>query len=142
VELEATTNEGYDFLGWYVEGMCVSSSEIYRFSAVMDMNVEARWEKTEEVKQNYTITLTKNIAKAGTVTGNGEYKEGSTVALSATCNLGYSFVGWFMNGAPVSYNTSCTVVVRQNLRIEARWESNDEKRDITIVKNRPDAGTV
>lgn len=42
----------------------------------------------------YTLGLAVNPAGAGTVTGEGEYKAGEDVELTATANEGYVFVNW------------------------------------------------
>ena len=52
-------------------------------------------EKTnEEEVVKYTITVTANNATMGTVTGGGEYEEGSSVTLTATANAGFVFKNW------------------------------------------------
>lgn len=47
----------------------------------------------------YTVTATANPTAGGTVTGGGEYEEGTTVTLTATANEGYTFVNWAENGS-------------------------------------------
>lgn len=42
----------------------------------------------------YTITLNVNDATMGTVTGAGEYENGTTCTITATANEGYRFVNW------------------------------------------------
>ncbi len=45
-------------------------------------------------KARYTLTVTSANAQQGTVTGGGEYDEGSTVQLKATAKSGYQFQKW------------------------------------------------
>lgn len=56
----------------------------------------------------YTVTATANPTAGGTVTGGGEYEEGTTVTLTATANEGYTFVNWAENGSEVSADASFT----------------------------------
>ena len=44
--------------------------------------------------QTYTVSLDVNDPAMGTVTGAGEYEEGSVAVLTATANTGYVFVKW------------------------------------------------
>jgi hypothetical protein len=41
------------------------------------------------------LTLTSSIASAGTTSGDGIYKIGSNVTVTATPNAGYQFIGWY-----------------------------------------------
>lgn len=47
-----------------------------------------------EPTAKYTVTLSVTPAGGGTVTGAGEYEDGSQVTVTATPNDGYQFVGW------------------------------------------------
>lgn len=47
-----------------------------------------------EPTAKYTITLSVTPDGGGTVTGAGEYEDGSQVTVTATPNNGYQFVGW------------------------------------------------
>lgn len=49
-------------------------------------------DQTGDVK--YTVTVNANDATYGTVTGGGEYVEGTEVTLTATPNAGYQFDNW------------------------------------------------
>lgn len=44
--------------------------------------------------KKYTVTLSADPAAGGTVSGAGEYAEGSKATVTATANEGYRFVGW------------------------------------------------
>jgi uncharacterized repeat protein (TIGR02543 family) len=55
-----------------------------------------------------TLTLAQNIASAGTVSGGGIHKIGSSVTLTATPNSGYKFAGWYHGTELLSTDTSYT----------------------------------
>lgn len=54
----------------------------------------------------YTLQVTTNLANSGTVTGAGTYPNGTSVDLTATPSIGYTFVNWTKGGAEVSTNTT------------------------------------
>lgn len=51
----------------------------------------------------YTITLSVDPEGGGTVTGGGEYKEGSQATVTATPNEGYRFVHWIDGGGQAEF---------------------------------------
>ena len=131
----ATTNHGYTFDGWYIDGTRVSTSTSYTVTVDKSVTIEARWKKA-----SYTVTLTKNISAAGSVSGAGTYEYLSTKTVTATTNYGYTFDGWYINGTRVSTSTSYTVTVDKSMTIEARWKINSYS--ITLTKNISAAGSV
>lgn len=62
----------------------------------------------------YTITATIDPSGAGTVTGAGQYQEGTQATITATPAEGYTFSGWTENGAIVSTDESYTFTVTGN----------------------------
>lgn len=50
----------------------------------------------------YTLTLKANPPEGGTVTGQGSYKSGEYVTVTAAANEGYEFVNWTIDGEEVS----------------------------------------
>ena len=52
----------------------------------------------EDSRANYTITASASPAEGGSVTGGGDWVEGSNVTLTATPNEGYKFVSWEIDG--------------------------------------------
>ncbi|TVQ07285.1 MAG: DUF4623 domain-containing protein [Bacteroidetes bacterium] len=51
-------------------------------------------ETTGALPATYTLTVEAEPAEGGTVSGGGEYYEGSTVPVAATAAIGYEFVNW------------------------------------------------
>lgn len=48
-----------------------------------------------DFKPSYSVTLSSSPSDGGTVSGSGQYPEGSLVSVSASPNSGYRFVGWY-----------------------------------------------
>jgi len=57
----------------------------------------------------YTVTVSANPPTGGTVSGGGEYEEGTNVTLIATTEPDYDFVNWTENGAEVGISLSYTI---------------------------------
>ena len=57
-------------------------------------------------RNSYTILLGKNKEKAGTITGSGTYKYGTSITITATTNPGYTFNGWYINGEEYTTDAS------------------------------------
>lgn len=70
---------------------------------------------------NHTITVSANPAEAGTVTGAGEYEEGTEVTLTATPAEGYEFVNWTENEAEVSTDAEYTFEVLADRALVANF---------------------
>lgn len=68
-----------------------------------------------------TITATANPEYGGTITGAGHYSEGQTCTLTATPNMGYTFVNWTKNGEVVSFNPTYSFTVSNNAAYVANF---------------------
>lgn len=72
----------------------------------------------------YGIEAVANISGAGTVTGSGTYKYGTSVTVKTTTNTGYKFLYWTKDEAEDSYKTatSFTHTVECNVKFTAVFE--------------------
>ena len=96
---------GYTFLGWYLNGNLYNDSIKYTYAN--DSTFTARWQIN-----SYNVVIKSDNEELGTVQAyNGEKDYNSSVSLSATPKIGYSFVGWFANGTKISTNKTCTINV-------------------------------
>ena len=120
VTLTATTQNGYNFEGWFRDGICVSTELTYSFDMPdQDVYVTAQYSK-------YTLTVTAENFEgtAGTVT---KYKDeiiaaGEIVTLQASVNDGYNFDGWYIRGVRVSKNLTYEYLMKkEDISIEARY---------------------
>ena len=84
----AATN--YEFVNWTKEGAEVSTENPYTFAVTESATYVANFVEITK----YTIDATANDGEMGSVTGGGDYYEGSTATLTATANGGYVFVDW------------------------------------------------
>lgn len=84
----AATN--YEFVNWTKEGAEVSTENSYTFAVTETATYIANFKEITK----YTINATANDGEMGSVTGGGDYYEGSTATLTATANGGYVFVDW------------------------------------------------
>ena len=80
-----------------------------------------------------TVTVTAT-ATNGTVTGGGEYEEGTTAILTATPNSGYLFKNWTVAGAEVSTANPYTFTVNADITVTANFEETP-KETVYFVNN-------
>lgn len=104
VTLTQTTADGYNFTGWYNGSTLLSTSNPYTFTPTANITVTAKFAAIPV----YTITVAVDPAGAGTVTGAGQYQEGTQATITATPAEGYTFSGWQENGATVSTDNPYT----------------------------------
>ncbi len=83
--LTATANSGYHFDHWSTG----STANPDTITLTSDTTITAYFELN-----TYFLTVSVNDSAAGSVTGGGEYVNGSTATLTATANSGYHFDHW------------------------------------------------
>jgi len=97
----ATPNAHWSFVEWTKDGVQVSEDRIYDYTMpATGATLTANFEPL------FSLSLTANPSEAGTVTGMGEYTEGSTVTVTSTPNQYWTFVNWTKNGAQVSIESN------------------------------------
>lgn len=67
------------------------------------------------------IAVTANPSEGGMVIGAGYYEGGTICSITATANEGYSFINWTKNGAHVSFDANCSIVVAGDASYEANF---------------------
>ena len=77
----------------------------------------------------YTVTTT--TSGNGTVTGGGDFFDGTTCTLTAIEDTHYDFVRWTVNGVEVSTNSTYSFTVTSNITVTAVFEL--EKHTITTA---------
>ena len=135
VTIVATANDGYTFINWTKNGTVVSTNPTYNFTVTEDASYVASFELN-----NYTITATANPVEGGTVTGAGTYNHGATATLTATDNLGYTFINWTKDGTIVSINPTYSFTVTESASYVANFEL--KSYTITATANPIEGGTV
>ena len=140
VTLEATPNAGYKFVNWTVGGVEKSTDAKYSFTASADVTAVANFELSDPEVPTYAISVSANDDAMGTVTGAGDYTEGSPVTLTATPKAGYRFVNWTVGGEVKSTETTYSFTASEALTIVANFEAIP-KYDITVKAVVPEAWT-
>lgn len=100
VTVTATPNAGYSFVNWTEGAVVVSAATSYTFTATAPRTLTANF------VQGWTITTSASPASGGTVTGAGNFPDGTNVNLVATASPGYEFAKWTEAGADVSTQAS------------------------------------
>ncbi len=104
VTMEAESADGYYFLRWMEGDTQISVSNPYYFSANMDRTLTAEfavqwWPDDKQVKDDeILITAEVTPENTGVVLGQGFYKQGEEVTLTASPNVGINFTAWMEEG--------------------------------------------
>ena len=128
VTLKATAVEGYEFLGWYVDGVKVSSSLTYSFRMpAKDVTAVAKYGKYVQV------TAESMKPSMGSATGSVYTYETNTVTLTATAAEGYTFFGWFVGNLCVSNEATYAMAVpAADVTVTARFTSAAKDVNVTV----------
>jgi len=137
VTLEATANEGYEFVNWTdTGGEEMDPNAQYTFDMpANDLILTANFSLI-----TYTISAGPNEPDFGSVTGTGEYAHGEEVTLTAIPAEGYHFVNWTEEGDEVFTNEVYVFTATDNRELVANFERNTYT--ITAHPNPADGGTV
>lgn len=135
VTLTATENDGYHFVNWAKNGMVVSTDAVYSFNITEAGNYMANF-----APNDYDILVEANPTEGGTVTGAGVYGHNTTATLTATANIGYTFVSWTLDDLVVSSEPTYIFIVTNSGTYVANFELNSY--EITAVANPTEGGTV
>ena len=133
--LTATANEGYSFINWTLGGEDVSTEPTYSFTVTEASAFVANFELN-----SYAITATANPAAGGVTTGAGTYDHGATATLTATANVGYTFINWTKDGEEVSNSSTYSFTVTEVSAFVANFEMNSYV--ITAEASPTEGGTV
>ncbi|MGN6386234.1 MAG: CARDB domain-containing protein, partial [Verrucomicrobiota bacterium] len=101
------------------------------------------FESAFTILADYNITLAANPSQAGSVTGGGKVKEGSSVTVKATPNtaqLPYSFLNWTENGTFQSGASNYTFTATKDRQLVANFVLPNFQ--VTAANNPSTAGTV
>ena len=114
----ATTNQGYTFIGWF-DGDTELTKEL---SYIFTMPAE---NKTFTAKWTYyTVSTETNMPEAGTYTEKTEEKTTveTEVTLTATTNIGYTWLGWFDGDTELTNELTYTFTMpAENKTYTAKW---------------------
>ena len=117
VKFPAFKRTGHTLTGWQNEdGQTVQGESV---TITADTTYIAEW-----TANTYTITVT--AGSGGTVSGSGEYSEGTEVTVTATPATGYHFVNWTENGTEVSTEATFTFNATVDRNLIAIFAKNED----------------
>ncbi len=117
VTVTATSNEGWAFSDWSVNGQVVSYNQSYTFTVSDNITLTANF------IQVFAVTALVSPDNAGYINGEGSYTYGSMATLTAHENAGYRFANWTLNGNIVSLNAVYSFEVYESLQYVANFLS-------------------
>lgn len=119
VTLTATANEGYNFRGWSLDGVLVSTENPYTVTVTKNSEYLASFEEI-------TCTVSASSTTGGSATASAEsIAYGSSVILTATPDEGYVFKNWTLDGEVVSTDNPYTTTVTKNSEFVANFEEEE-----------------
>ena len=90
----------------------------------------------------YTIAVSASPNAGGTVSGSGTFAAGSSQTVTATANIGYSFVNWTANGSAVSTSASYTFTLNGNTTLVANFTPAATQYTVAVSASPSAGGTV
>lgn len=126
--------DGYSFTGWYYDDAQITDENGQSknvWNVAQSTELTARWQAN-----SYNVTLNVNDANAGNVFGDGEHDYDSSVTVSATTNVGYTWVGWFNGDEKLTDSLSYTFTMSFDNTLTAKWSK------VTLELNKIHAGVV
>lgn len=138
VKFIATPNEGYQFVGWYIDGSKtpVSTELTYLFIANKDVAYIAKFEKTFSVS---VCSGGNGNVSFGNSSERSQYiKPGEKVTVVATpANndyVKYEFIGWFVDNSETAVSTEAiyTFTVEKNISLIAKFKTILEAVDLGL----------
>lgn len=132
--LTAKAKQGYHFAGWYDGDKKLSILSTYKYTAVNNKTIEARFEL-----DNCIFKV--NTAEGGTVEGteNATYKYGTEISITAVPDSGYNFVGWQLGDGMVGNSPTLSFDIYKTLTLTPVFSQEQQK----ALSVRPNAyGTI
>ncbi len=127
VTIRASVNDGYAFIGWYKEDELVTKELSYAFNVpVTDVEYEARYVE-------YSLILTKNIDKVGSVSFEGYKIIGKEITITAS-NVSDKYLIWYFNDVPTYLGNSYTFNML-NVDLVIKLMTVDSLESIGYTKN-------
>ena len=113
------TKEGWNFRGWSYNNEKIFDEKGHQLAnPVMAKNMTF----TAIFSQTVKLEITKNIAAAATIIGEGEYPYNTDVGIVAEVNDGYKFLGWYVGEVLVATSQSYNFKMwSEDVTIEARF---------------------
>jgi uncharacterized repeat protein (TIGR02543 family) len=118
VTATVAANPGYVFANWTEAGVVVSTSALYPFELTSNRTLVANF-----VAQ-YNVAISSLPLLGGTTTGAGAYNAGTSVTITATPGVGYTFTNWTEGTTVVSALNTYTFPIGANRVLVANFGIN------------------
>ena len=125
VTIQAVPSNGWEFDGWYENGVKVNSSMVWSFTATENKNIQARFSQSSPTQNSSAVRITLLDTPSGSTFGGGSYPQNSTVTLQATPNNRWVFDGWYENGVKLNSNLNWSFIATQDRIIEPKFTHID-----------------
>lgn len=135
VTLTASPNAGFTFANWMESDTVYATTTSIIFTANANRNFVANFDMI-----TYHVNVSSNSDEAGTVTGTGDYQEGTLVQVTAQPNEHYEFVNWTENGMAVSANPNYTFLIWNDRNLVGNFSL--VSFDVTATANPEQGGTI
>lgn len=125
--------DGFEFLGWFIGNEQVETP----YTVTCDVILVAKW---DQILTDSDMPVNITLNSAGGALPDGEesirqYRNGTTItSLPTPIYDGYEFLGWFIDGEPISLPYTVT----EEITLTAMWQ----KVDVITVTLDPNGGTL
>ncbi len=104
-----------------MEGVTINAISIDSNYVYVGTDGMSIWRRPLSELTYYSVATSSNPVNGGNTVGAGFYIKNSQVTVTATTNVGYSFVNWTENGAVVSTNKSFSFSINANRTLIANF---------------------
>ena len=115
--LQATPAPDFYFIHWEENGEVVSTDAEYQFAVDSDRNLLALF-----ALDCHVVEAEADPVEGGTISGAGNYINGTTCTLQAQARPGYAFINWTEDGEVVSTQSTYSFVVETDRHFVAHFE--------------------
>ena len=151
VEIQAIPEDDtYEFIGWFIDEECVFTEEVYRFTALQNTQIQAKFQKRLIVDDTYQIKLGENYEESyATMCINEDGSRNILIKLQPESTLSnvetFKLVGFDIDDLSV-YNKTVEVTAKNtydfqidNLNMQEIYKmqlyDNEEKLIVSFVKD-------
>jgi hypothetical protein len=135
VEVVATPDNGYNFLGWYLgnSDVPVSTDAVFTFTASKDIALIAKFEKSFAISVKSSGNGTVSFKDIVGTSLNSVLK-GTELTVIAVPDEKYDFLGWFVGNSnkPISTEATYTFTVAENVTLVAKFKVPLEAVDLGL----------
>ncbi|MCB9250739.1 MAG: hypothetical protein H6613_20470 [Ignavibacteriales bacterium] len=116
----ATPKAGWLFVNWTEGDVNVSNTPQFNFTVFRNRSLKANF-----AKDIYSVSALPDPNDGGSISGAGSFYYGQTASLTASPNLGWSFINWINGSTVVSTDSTFTFTVVSSLNLVAKFKLTD-----------------